>query len=846
MKRNLSKLIVLAIFIVCFCFINCDEPPRFIVGDRPDMELIDLTIQPIKVINGVPSINPDAPAVIIETIPEPVIDEDWDDINFMLTEAESEEAWFLVEEHTETARIVTRVTPGMVVKWGIGTSGSRPLSFGNPSEPQPFVDNDFIYIQVSTRNEHYRKYYRIHARMASPVSLISVISIADRETEISYNAGRPEWNDVKVSGVAEIPLSIALQEGLRGSDIIITKMDDNSSVEFATVQAGLDYSNMNISQLNFSYKEGDEIIQVPDPETGENVPTKGVHIIFGDQDLLIAKVTAQNTVDTQFYKFRVSVGRIATIKNLELDTDLVLGLGIPNEAWGNSIVAGSYGTATQTESGLNIKIITDDPDAKAYVAKVLSVTETVIPAFDGNFNAQGVYGSTIRIENKEVLAIRIDSASELTPGTASVSNYYKVRIDMLPAVINKQPVSAAYHVINWENLPRTLVTDDGIDYQRILVTTPGITGANFNPPLQKLKVEVSKEIADATYQWYTANSWYGGYGFDRDGNIVGDPDAVRDGYHPNTDRRGLDEKNNVSLHNGGNNFYRVPIGYPLDAEKKDYDYANRNKYGGNTSGSQSQAAQESEYSGWLPYPAVKIPPELGGNDAELDLERWMDGKAKTRPFIAGFSNQTQYFWVVIRDSRGYQVESERATIVSEWGEVFDLGVPTGRKIEKKHHVVDLNVDLKLPKKNVAPFTYQREHYIIPISFPAGFDILDYSVATCQAIFYLADGRPWIQNWTQGDIYLNIDGNRIVGYYNLTNNNSTLGLSGDSRDPQGASIYDNPTDVVIAPSGEKPVRRVPPFLSDGITPVNINDAQGWFTPYIEIVELRFEGPRRERP
>jgi hypothetical protein len=27
------------------------------------------------------------------------------------------------------------------------------------------------------------------------------------------------------------------------------------------------------------------------------------------------------------------------------------------------------------------------------------------------------------------------------------------------------------------------------------------------------------------------------------------------------------------------------------------------------------------------------------------------------------------------------------------------------------------------------------------------------------------------------------------------------------------------------------------------PKENNDAQGWFTPYIEIVELRFEGPVR---
>ena len=566
MKRNLSILAVLIICMACFFFLNCEEPPRFIVGDRPEMDLLELTIQPISIVGGHPQVNPAAPAVVIENIPEPVVDEDWDDINFLLTECESEEAWFLVEEHTETARIVTRVTPGMIVKWGIGTSGSRPLSFGNPSEPQPFTDNDFIYVRVSTRNEHYRKYYRIHARMASPVTLISVISIADRETEISYNAGRPEWDEVKVPGVDEIPLSIAMQEGIQGSDIIITKMDDNSTVEYAKIPAGNTYSNLDVSVLNFADKEGDEMITILDPETGNDVVVKGAHIMFNDQDLLIAKVTAQNTLDTQFYKFRVSVGRIATLKYLELDTEQVLGVGIPGEVWDNSIVAGSYGTATQTDAGLNILLLTDDPDAKAYVAKSASVTDSAVPAFDGNFNTQGVYANKVRIENKEVLAIRIDSASQ-TGGVAAVSNYYKVRVDMLPAVITKQPASSVHFVKNWETFTPEKVTVDGVDYQRMLITTLLPAATTFEPALPVLKAEVSQAITGASYQWYTANSWYGGYGFDRDGRIVGDPEADqnRDGYHPSTDRGGLDEKNNVSLHNGGNNFYRIPIGYPLDA-----------------------------------------------------------------------------------------------------------------------------------------------------------------------------------------------------------------------------------------------------------------------------------------
>jgi hypothetical protein len=125
------------------------------------------------------------------------------------------------------------------------------------------------------------------------------------------------------------------------------------------------------------------------------------------------------------------------------------------------------------------------------------------------------------------------------------------------------------------------------------------------------------------------------------------------------------------------------------------------------------------------------------------------------------------------------------------------------------------------------------------------------MATAWALFYLRDGTPWIQNWTQGNISFtndpSQDGNssKLVLYYNLTNNNGTLGLNGDGKEPSGGSLNDPFTHVVVMPSGEKPMKQMPPFLSDGVTPdTSPKDAQGWFCGFIELVELRFEGPSRK--
>jgi hypothetical protein len=127
--------------------------------------------------------------------------------------------------------------------------------------------------------------------------------------------------------------------------------------------------------------------------------------------------------------------------------------------------------------------------------------------------------------------------------------------------------------------------------------------------------------------------------------------------------------------------------------------------------------------------------------------------------------------------------------------------------------------------------------------PPGFDVNDYTVATVQALFWLKDGTPWIQNWTQGDIgFVQSDDSELV-YYNLTNNNGTLGLVAGGKEPGGGSLNLAPKGIIVKPAGEKPPNDLPPFNADG-TPARNNEAQGWFTGFIEVVEVRFEGPARE--
>jgi hypothetical protein len=231
-----------------------------------------------------------------------------------------------------------------------------------------------------------------------------------------------------------------------------------------------------------------------------------------------------------------------------------------------------------------------------------------------------------------------------------------------------------------------------------------------------------------------------------------------------------------------------------------------------------------------------------------------------RPFIGGFSNVTNYYWVVITTPNNLVATSKRAVIVTEHNEVWDLGVNTGKSttiggVKKKHFIIDMpnlkKDGVKVPIKNPIAFSKFRQPFKIDLTgvLPGDFNIKDYSMATAQALFFLMDGTPWIQNWTQGNISFidsadaNQDGDKekIVLYYNLTNNNGTLGLKGDGKEPSGGSLDKKFTHVVVMPSGEKPIRNMPPLLSDGKPDPSDGDAQGWFCGFIELVELRFEGP-----
>jgi len=730
--------------------------------------------------------------IVIPNMPQPIDAFNWDDDAALLA-ASVEGVPLQRDADAVLARFRPVVSFGAHAVWGIGSRDARPFGFTDIRVPATFENGDVVYFKVTSEDGFTTNYYRFSARVKNTVVELAEVYIGRYEThtEISEQGTPSTVVDVDERMKATIP------DGLASNDVDEAFTKSPGSISIMTSQS----RQAEIKVVPFDSSATVKFALVARDQRPDEFQTSNVFDLV-DTNWLYIEITAENGIDKAYYKFRVDVGRIATIKSLTFtgtgDRKFpVVSKGTQSGIW-TDVVPGSFKTADMPAAGFGVEIELDDPASTASYQLIAnknaanpSSTTTDHLANNNPSNTKVIFNGT------NVLALKVISEN------TRIARYYKIDVELLAANFVKQPKSDYYYYYN----ASTLVGpgQDDINWYTYARLTVDPAHANFTAKGVSQVVPLSVELdrtGSFTYQWYEANSWYGGYGFDADGRILyyppGNPVAVAETGFTGGDANnastyyvnGFDEKKNVSFHNGGNQFYRLP-----------------------TKGRIIPGETSSTY-----LPSID-----------------------KRPFIDGFTSETHYYWVEVTDSQGRKAVSNRAAIVSE------------RDPTKKHHIVNMNEDLYLgPKANPTEtgtarnpnvFTFQRQTYKIPVTFPAGFNVNDYTVATVQALFFLKDGTPWIQNWTQGDIgFETADGSQLI-YYNLTNNNGTLGLVGGGKEPNGGSLTATPVYLIVKPAGEKPVNELPPFQADGVTPQPNNNAQGWFCGFIELVEVRFEGPAR---
>jgi hypothetical protein len=745
----------------------------------------------------------------VATAPLPIAEDIFLDDEVSLVSEDAAPAPLNKNTDTVNVRFRPMVSKGAKAWWGLGSADMRPFKFYDTRVNANFDNGDLVYFKVTSEDGLITNYYRYEMWVRSPVTDLGNLYVGRYETHTDTT---DTGNEVTVVDVDERMLATFAKDN-DGNNVSYPSLD--SAVKGSGVGVLSIKTNQNKERIKVTPYDENAKIRFGLSGSYSGAPSMGTNNAFTltDQSYLYIQVTAENEVDTAFYKFRVDVGRIASINTLSfvagslsnpaLKRYGVASKGTQSLTW-DGVGNGKYETADMPlDVGFSVEIELDDPASKASF-EVISNKNAGNPNGTNTGNFANIKGSDakVKFDGTNVLAIKIVSDNNQT------RRYYKIEVTLLAANFAKQPKSDYYYYRD----PSTTVGNPGSTinwYTYVGLATPA-TGGKFDSKgtgqVTALTVELDRPVT-GTYQWYDCNSWYGGYGFDANGNISylradnGAEEAetafTESTYHV----KKLDEKKNVSLHNGGNQFYRLENpGRMLTAP---------NANGGSLSGSLANATT-------VPGPIPRI--------------NW-------RPFMG--TSESHYYWVVVTDSNGNKAVSKRAVIISE------------RDPGKDHYIVDMNEDLYSGTKGTANyeegyaknqkvFKIKRETYKIPVTFPDGFNIKDYSVATVQALFWLVDGTPWIQNWTQGDIgFEDADGMQVI-YYNLTNNNGTLGLVGGGKEPASGTVDKKPKYLIVKPAGEKPVWDLPPLTAAGV-PIPNNDAQGWFCGYIELVEVRFEGP-----
>ena len=733
-------------------------------------------------------------------------------------------------------RIITELSGGAHSVWGIGTRTTPPAVYYDTRVPANLDDSEYIYIRVVSEDGKTVNYYRFCAKLLSWTTNLQYIRI-DRKlpdgSPDTVNPAREGKAGADIHGhstggstwdhASECTLSIAQKEGVNAIVTSVT-FDPNATVEYAVLD--------NDTTEPTTFTPPDQAITI------------------NDQNFLYVRVIAENTVDKEYFKFKVSVGRIANIATFILDDGTttthedgsvtkgiqVYGLGLPQSVW-SEVGFGEYQTAKQPTAGYGIILVPDDPDATIGYAKITN-DAAAKPTFAAPSTTKIKF--TNSSDNKpEVLAVEVKSANGL------VTLYYKVRIMNLAATITKHPKAAWYYQDD--------IKSQGVSAEGKKAVVP--LTIELDPP----------DTGQYEYEWYEADSWYGLYG------RHGTP---------------LDEKNNITTVNGGPGQYfylvqpdEIPyneggatgggkVGAGPFLKPSDY-WADLDKIyqaAGSDSATNSWAeagSQDDKYMAWTytgpGQGTSSITPRTDWKNHFSNMVFWHNVKGQNeayplRPeppyvdFLSGATNESRYYWVKVTDKNTkLTVTSDRALILTETDK------------DMVHFIFDLSI---LPKKNLIPFTkegtaYDNIYKIDLKDYPWPADIEEnlpkFQICIAHAQYFLPDGRPWTQNWTHGNLHFGMDDKSMIWYHN------NMGANGGSiplQAPHSAQggMTDKPEWIGFTPSGD-PAKGLPPPVSTGNLPKGIYSmdakdpypagvAQGYFAGFIELLEIRFSLPPKD--
>jgi len=798
--KTRMPMILLIIAISAFVFITCVNQDIRVLGT-------EALLTSLRIESSGTTVVTDTASRVAVPIPSSVMDKEdlsaSDLYGLDYDQDGTDIGWIDIKvRNKDTGKITGRLRPtlssGARAQWGIATRTTRPDAFYDTRVPASLDSDEYIYIRVVSEDGESVNYYRFLAKLLSWATNLQYIRINEREGKAGadihgHSTGASDWFKLEHMETDPLDFSIALREG-QDALVLATPFDENATVKYAVTSDN-------------------------DDDPTDLFTPSDQRITIQDQNYLYVEVTAENTIDKEYFRFKVSVGRIANIANLTFtggpDNYRIYGLGLPQSDW-TQVGISNYENADQPDDGFGISLTPDDPDADIKWGKIAD-DSAGMPSFGTP--------SKVRLDGDEALAIRVVSANTL------VTLYYKIRVVNLAANIKTHPRAAWYY-----------------------------RGTTAVP----LTVEMDRPAKGTyTYQWYESDSWYGIYGrhgtpLDEKNNITTvnggpgqyfylvQPDDLpyNEGGKEGGGKVGagsvlLDSDNWADMGKGGE-----PMAWTLTGETSS-SYTPRTDWVNNTNDMLEGDPMVQFYGGikeqnnaYPIAPNKQTPPKP---------DNYVN-------FLSGSTNESRYYWVKVTDSgTGLSVVSQRALILTETDTNMD------------HFIFDWNyLPKETPKKNIKPFTKngtaEDNVYKIDLSnypFPADFEtkVKDYQICIAHAQYFLPDGRPWTQNWTHGNLHLGLGDPKVqTGSYgelewwhnNMGANGGSIPLQAPHSSKGGLEV--KPTWIGMTPSGD-PAKGLPPPVSTGNLPkgiysMNATDpypagvAQGYFAGFIELLEVRF--------
>ena len=374
MSRFFIAGVYLLTVMLLFAFTSCVNPANANFGKSSEAVLTLLKVADVNV-----------------TVPSLINASDWegyDDLSF-LADRQIGEAVIAASAFNEDVTIITERSPKASITFGSGRNLKQPADDKfiddtiDKISPVELYNGGYLYIRVTAEDGVNINYYCVRTSSVSSNTTLSSLQIADLSVSAGTGNSAAAWDNIP--DLREISFTGG---NITGKEIkLIPSAAFRGTMEIAKVSSrGTPVFTTYNESVKFNFEDGDEIY---------------------------VKMIAQDAT-VFYYGFKISIGKDAGVREINAGGVEVEDYGTPGTTLASAKEGHLLMVAVQPASGFVVDVIPNDPTATVIIGKA-DEAET-------NWKTPP---QTIKFTDEEFLAVKV------VTGDGSVTNYYKIRVDLL-------------------------------------------------------------------------------------------------------------------------------------------------------------------------------------------------------------------------------------------------------------------------------------------------------------------------------------------------------------------------------------------------------------------------------